>query len=97
MACTLSEVPTIEEFECIFGNVVSIALEAASITFFVLLLVGGFKYLTAGGDPQKVQGASKTLTYAIGGLVLIVLSLLILRFISEFTGVDVTVFNVVVI
>lgn len=71
----------------IFSNVVSVAIGLAGIGFFVMFVIGGFSYLTAGGDTGKVEGAKKTLTYAIGGLVLIVLSFLILNLISSFTGV----------
>jgi hypothetical protein len=59
-----------------------------------MLIVGGFKYLTAGGEAPAVESARKTITYAIAGLVLVALSFLILRFIYAFTGVDVTQFKV---
>ncbi|HSX48979.1 MAG TPA: hypothetical protein VLE44_01855 [Candidatus Saccharimonadales bacterium] len=71
----------------IFKNIVSVAIGIAGIGLFVMLVIGGFSYLTAGGDTGKVEGAKKTLTYAIAGMVLIALSFLILRLISSFTGV----------
>ncbi len=73
--------------EGIFSNVISLAIGFAGIAFFVMFLVGGFQYLTAGGNPQQAEGAKKTLTYAILGLVFIALAYLILRFISSVTGV----------
>jgi len=72
----------------IFGNVVSIALGFGGIVLFIMFVVGGFQYLTSGGNPQAAEGARKTLTYAILGLVLVALSYLILRLISDFTGVQ---------
>lgn len=75
------------ELEGIFSNIVSIAIGLAGIVFFIMFVVGGFNYLTASGDEGKVQGARKTLTYAIFGLVLIALAYLIIRLISDFTGV----------
>jgi len=80
--------------ECIFGRVIQVALGFAGVALFVMLLVGGFKYLTAGEDPKAVEEARKTLTYAIGGLVLIAAAFLILVFIKNFTGVDVTQFKI---
>jgi hypothetical protein len=59
-----------------------------------MLIMGGFKFITAGGDPKAIEGAKKTLTYAIMGIVLVALSFLILQFISTFTGVDVTQFKI---
>jgi Type IV secretion system pilin len=73
--------------ESIFSNLVSVAIGLAGIAFFVMFVVGGFNYLTAGGDEGKVAGAKKTLTYAIAGLVLIALAYLIIKLIAQFTGV----------
>lgn len=82
------------QLEVVFGNVVRVALAFAGIVLFVLLIVGGLKYITSGGDPKAAESAQKTLTYAIGGLVLVVLSYLILLLIKTITGVDITQFIV---
>lgn len=87
-------VPTIKGFEVVFNNIVTIALSFAGVAVFIMFLVGGFKYLTSGGDPKAVEEAQKTLTFAIGGLILIALSFLILVFIKNFTGVDLTNFTI---
>ena len=87
-------VATLQGFEGIFENVVNVALGLGGVILFIMLIVGGFKFITAGGDPKTLEGAKKTLTYAIAGIVLVALSFLILRFISTFTGVDVTLFQV---
>jgi hypothetical protein len=79
----------------VFTNVVGYVLGFAGIVFFVLLLIGGFKYITSGGDPKAVEGAQKTITSAIIGLILILASYLILILITKITGVDVTKFNLV--
>lgn len=86
--------PTLQNLEDVFSNVVKIVLGIAGVTFFILLLSSGFKFITSGGDPKALEGAKKTLTYAIGGLILIIVSYLILLLIKEITGVDVTVFRV---
>ena len=80
--------------EDVFANIISFVLGFAGITLFIMLLVGGFQFITAGGDPKALEGAKKTLTYAIIGIVAIAASFLILRFISVFTGVDVTQFRI---
>jgi len=85
---------TISGLELVFVNVVRAALGFAGIVLFILLLVGGIKYITSGGDPKATEGAQKTITYAIGGLALILLSYLILVLIKTITGVDVTQFVV---
>lgn len=86
------EPPQLSALEGIFGNVVTSLLALGGVVLFLMLLSGGFKYLTSGGDPKSVEGAQKTLTYAIGGLVLLAGSYLILLIIQTITGADVTNF-----
>ena len=87
---------TIADLGTVFSNVVSYALGFAGIVLFVLLLVGGFKFITSGGDPKAVESARKTITSAIAGLIIILVSYLILVLISNITGVDVTKFNLTI-
>jgi hypothetical protein len=72
--------------ETVFGNVVTSLLALGGIVLFLMLLSSGFKYLTSGGDPKAAEGAQKTFTYAIGGLVMLAGSYIILKIISQFTG-----------
>ena len=80
--------------ECVFGNVVNVVLGLAGVVLFIMLILGGFSYITSGGDPKKVESARNTLTYAIGGVIFIALAYLILKFIEVFTGVPVTEFKI---
>jgi hypothetical protein len=89
------DVATISNLSCLFSKIVTYALGFAGIVLFILLLMGGFKFITSGGDPKAVESARKTLTSAIAGLVIILISYLILILIYKITGVDVTNFNVV--
>jgi TRAP-type C4-dicarboxylate transport system permease small subunit len=89
-----SDVAHISDLAGLFQNVVQAVLGLAGIVLFILLLSGGFKYITSGGDPKAVEGAQKTLTYAIGGLIVILVSYLILVLIRTITGVDVTQFKI---
>lgn len=82
----------LSQLEDVFGNVVTSLLALGGIVLFLMLLSGGFKYLASGGDPKATETAQKTLTYAIGGMVLLAGSYMILRIISDFTGADVTNF-----
>lgn len=88
--------PPLSALGTVFSNVVSYALGFAGIVLFVLLIVGGFKFITSGGDPKSVESARKTITSAIAGLVIILVSYLILVLISNITGVDVTKFNLTI-
>lgn len=84
----------LEGLEAVFENIVSLITTVAGFALFIMLIVGGFRFLTSGGDPKAVESAKGTLTYAILGLVLIIASILILKLIEEITGVQVTIFKI---
>lgn len=83
----------LQDLETVFGNVVTSLLALGGIVLFLMLLSGGFKYLTSGGDPKATEGAQKTLTYAIGGLVMLAGSFIILKIIGAITGTDAIITN----
>jgi hypothetical protein len=74
----------------IIQNIIKFLAPAAAIAFFIMVVVGGFKFLTSGGDPKAAASARSTLTFAILGVILVVVSWLILLLINQITGVDVT-------
>lgn len=85
----------ISDLQTVFGKVVGAALALVGVALFVMLIMGGLKYITSGGDPKAAEEAQKTITHAIGGLILILCSYLILVLIYKVTGVNVTNFTVV--
>lgn len=82
-----SYVPTFQCLESLFRNLITSVSALIGVGLFVMLLVGGFRFLTSGGDPKKLQMARGTIASALIGVVLIVSAYLILRIISVFTGV----------
>lgn len=84
----------LSDLETIFGNVIKYALGLGAILLFFMLLLGGFNYLTSGDNPKATEGAQKTITFALGGLMLLLFSYLILVIIYNVTGVNVTQFKV---
>ncbi len=88
------DVATIQGFECLFQNILQVIVPLAGLTFFAMFLVGGFKYITSGGDPKKAAAASHTITMSFIGIIGVLVSWLILLFIKEFTGVNVTDFTI---
>ncbi|HPT66137.1 MAG TPA: hypothetical protein PK257_02385 [Candidatus Woesebacteria bacterium] len=86
------KIANIKGFECIFANVAQVIVYFAGIVFFIMFLKGGFEYLTSGGDPKKTAKATSTLTTSIIGLVGVIISFIIIKFIGTFTGVNVTDF-----
>lgn len=94
-SCVIGDVATIQCLEPMFVNVVQGAMALTGVGLFVMLVVGGFNFLLSGGDPKKLESARGTLTNAVIGLVVIVLSFLIILTVQKFTGVDkVTQFSI---
>lgn len=88
------DVATIQSAETLFSNLVTAIVSIAGIALFVMLLVGGFKFLFSAGDQKQLEEARGTITNAIMGLIVIVAAYLILRTVATFTGVtNLTNFN----
>lgn len=83
---TLTAVPTL------IANILAVLTFVAAISAFIMLIFGGFRFIIAQGDPKAVQAARGTLTWAVVGLVMIIISWLILVFISQFFGLNLTSF-----
>jgi hypothetical protein len=88
-------VATIFGFEDLYKNILQVIITLAGLTFFAMLIVGGFNYLTSGGDAKKVAAASSTLGTAVIGIIGVIISWLILFFIESFTGIKVTEFKII--
>lgn len=86
------EVPTFKCLEVVFANILKVAVSLAVLALFIMLVIGGFKYLTSGGDQKAATSAQQTMTHAVAGIVLMVLAFLIFRLIENFTGVNITKF-----
>ncbi|OGK18531.1 hypothetical protein A3D80_01645 [Candidatus Roizmanbacteria bacterium RIFCSPHIGHO2_02_FULL_40_13b] len=72
-------VATIKCMEVIARNLLFIASTFVLLILFVMLVVGAIKYITSGGEPEKLQGAQNTLKFAIIGTALFIGSFLILN------------------
>lgn len=79
----------------LFQNVITVILGFGGLALFLMLIIGGLKWITAGGDPKAVEAARNTVTWALAGMVLLALAYLILVLIGKFTGVTtITQFNI---
>ena len=87
-------VATIQGFECLFKNILRITTTVAGLAFGIMIIIGGFKLIFAGGEQKGLQSAKNSFTFAIIGLVLVLAIWFILSFIEHFTGVPVTQFEI---
>ncbi|NCT54472.1 hypothetical protein GW758_00750 [Candidatus Falkowbacteria bacterium] len=69
--------------EKMISKIINIVLSFIGIIFMILLILGGFNWMTAGGQEAKVQEASKTIKQAIIGLIVVLGSYAISYFIIK--------------
>lgn len=69
-----SATPTIQKVI----NLISLLVGAISV---LMIIFGGFRYITSGGDSTKVGNAKSTILYAIIGIVIVALAQIIIRFV----------------
>jgi hypothetical protein len=85
--CLVNGVATLNCVPVVFTLIINAALTFAGVVALFMIIYSGFRFVTSGGDPKGVENAKKTLTWAIIGLILILLSFGIINFLSVLTGV----------
>lgn len=88
-ACTdANDVATLQGFECIYKNLLRSLIPLGGLAAFVVILLGGFQYITSAGDPKQAQKASSMITGAIIGLVVAVGIWFLFQILNGITGLD---------
>src|SRR3989304_7434142 len=88
------DVPTLKCLEAVYSNILTVVISLSLLALFVMLLIGGFRFLTSGGDQKATASAQQTMTYAIIGMVLLALAYIIFRIIEAYTGVPILLFEI---
>jgi hypothetical protein len=68
-------------------NIFSIIVGAVAI---IMIIYGGFRYITSGGDSGSVGNAKNTLIYAIVGLIIVALAQVLVHFVINTATSSVT-------
>lgn len=71
------------DFKTWVSDVINLAIGLAALICVVVLIGSGYMYITAGGDETKVEKATKSLTYAIVGLVICFISVILVQFVLK--------------
>jgi TRAP-type C4-dicarboxylate transport system permease small subunit len=87
--------PTSAEFENlggltfgqIVGGLVNMILLIAAIIFFFILVWGGIRWITSGGDKANTEAARNQITAALVGLVIVFAAWAILQLLEAFFGI----------
>jgi type IV secretory pathway VirB2 component (pilin) len=63
---------------------INMAINFAVVIAVVALIIAGFKYILAMGDEEKTENATKSLIFALVGLVIVFVAPLLVRYVTQF-------------
>ncbi len=67
-------------------QIINLMLMFAGIVAVFFIIIGGYRYLTAGGNSEQVEAGRTSVTNAIIGVVIIILSYVIINVIVNLVG-----------
>ncbi len=82
------------DIQDLFKQILNVSVGLSFIALVVMLTWAGIRFLTSGGEPNAIKSASQTVTWALLGMLFLVIAWLVLQLIGAFTGVNVTVFDI---
>jgi hypothetical protein len=62
-------------------KIVNIFSLIVGVVAVIMIIIGGFRYITSGGDSNNVGAAKNTILYAIVGLIIVALAQVIVKFV----------------
>lgn len=70
-----------ERINKIVHSIINIFSLIVGFVSVIMIIIGGLKYITSGGDSSNISGAKNTIIYAIIGIVIVALSQFIVSFV----------------
>jgi|SRR3989344_7916718 len=64
--------PDYQSLGQLVNDILKLALLVIGMITVLFVVIGGYKYLTAGGDEEKVKSAKGMITHAILGMVIVI-------------------------
>lgn len=74
--------------QVVYANLGNALFVFAGVVAVFFVAFSGLQFLTSAGDPMKVGKARQSLTFAVAGLIIVVLSYVIIRLVATVTGTD---------
>ncbi len=84
--CKNTPVATADSLESKISHLINLFSVVVGIVAVVMVIYGGFRYVTSGGKQESVTNAKNTLLYAVVGLVIVALSQAIVHFVLRNTS-----------
>lgn len=73
----------------VVSRLLTFAAVIAGLYFFVRLISSGFTYLTSLGEPAKIQAATKELTHALIGLIIVLTAFFLAQILQTALGIKI--------
>jgi len=68
---------------CKISSIINVLSSLVGVAAIIMVIVGGFRYITSAGDSNRVSSAKSTILYALIGLVIAALAQVIVRFVLK--------------
>lgn len=72
---------TKDELPNIIKNVINLLFFVIGMIAVIMIVIGGIRYATSGGDSSQIQAAKNTVLYAVVGLVVAIMAFAIVNFV----------------
>lgn len=86
-SCSYNGVATIGCIPPLIANLVYWLVLLVGTIAVIFIIIGGIRFIVSGGDAKKLEGARKTVVFAVLGLIIVFLSFFIVNFIASTTGI----------
>lgn len=70
-------------FNALLTKIINVISVIVGVVAVIMIIYGGFRYITSGGTPEKVTGAKNTILYGIIGLIIVALAQVVVRFVLK--------------
>lgn len=77
------DLSTPEGVAAFVGNLLNFIVGFSAVVAVVMIIYGGFTFITAAGNPDNISKGGKILTAAIVGMIIVFIAKLIITFIVE--------------
>lgn len=86
VAAQYGDPPKISELFGSLDNLTPILAPLGIFLAVLMVVIGGYMWMTSSGSPDKVKQAQGTLTWAVIGLVLVMIAALLIKSVVDYIG-----------
>ena len=72
-----------EQVDQIVKQIINILSLVVGVVAVIMIIFGGLRYITSGGDTGNVTSAKNTILYAVVGLIVVALAQVVVRFVVD--------------